>query len=273
MLLGLEVPVFGAISASRAIELGAARVELNASGSYPAGGLTPTIECLEDVADANVPLRIMIRPRGPPPPNAAGRDFVYSAEEIDQMDASIRCFKATGLLKLERGDGFVFGALREDTSPSIKPGGRNRCRVDKDACKDLVETARPFKAVFHRAYDEIVSCDERSPDKERAAWEMGLDDIVECGFDAVLTSGGLGHAAQNIPTLGKIIAKARDLGAEIIVGGGVRRHNVGEMVHQLNLKESTSVSHVHSACLDNPESLEIDGEELTAILSALKDTV
>ncbi len=67
----LEVPVFSATAAHRVVELGAARIELNAGGLYSAGGLTPSVEELAAVRRgltpdrAGVPpVRVMVRPRG-----------------------------------------------------------------------------------------------------------------------------------------------------------------------------------------------------------------
>ncbi|XXH00138.1 hypothetical protein Hte_006480 [Hypoxylon texense] len=270
MGIGLEIPVFGAGAASRAVQLGASRIELNAKGSYPDGGLTPLLEDLKRVALINVPIRIMIRPRGPLP-GSQGRDFIYSDEEFEQMEAAIRKFKETRLLNEERGDGFVFGILKED--PTL--GNENsthlrRCWVDTDRCHRLVAASRPFKIVFHRAFDEIVSCDNEGQDiNERHAWKTGLDDLAACGFDAILTSGGLGNAIQNVGLLEAIVSRAEDFHIEIIAGGGVRRHNVKEISRTLRLKERKLSALVHSACLSSVGSEDINAEEVAAILSQL----
>ncbi|KAI0884322.1 uncharacterized protein GGS22DRAFT_21874 [Annulohypoxylon maeteangense] len=271
MGIGLEIPVFGAIAALKAVGLGASRIELNAKDSYSDGGLTPSLEDLKRVAQLPVPVRIMIRPRGPLAEKET-RDFVYSDEEYAQMEVDIRAFKESGLLNEGRGDGFVFGILKEDSRLNDQCWvDEVKCWVDKDRCARLVESARPFKVVFHRAFDEIVSCDEDEIDIDvRYAWETGLNHLATCGFDAILTSGGLGHAANNITMLDKIIAKAETLGIEIIVGGGVRRHNVRELSRQLRLNERSQSTFVHSACLSNAESEDIDTDEVANILSQLK---
>ncbi|KAI2466076.1 hypothetical protein F4781DRAFT_369466 [Annulohypoxylon bovei var. microspora] len=267
---GLEIPVFGAAAALKAVKLGASRIELNAVGSYPDGGLTPSLEDLERVAQLQIPVRVMIRPRGPPPEEEK-RDFIYSKLEFDQMEADIQKFKETGLLNEARGDGFVFGILKEDSQLNDRCWvDEDRCWVDKDRCVRLVEAARPFKLIFHRAFDEIVSCDDDGSDIDvRYAWETALNHLASCGFDAILTSGGIGHAASNVSMLEKIIAKAETLGIEIIVGGGVRRHNIGELSRRLRLNESEQSTFVHSACLSNAESEDIDADEVTSILSQL----
>ncbi|KAI0377915.1 hypothetical protein F5Y04DRAFT_167763 [Hypomontagnella monticulosa] len=270
MGIGLEIPVFGGDAASRAVELGASRIELNAAGSYPDGGLTPSLEDLRHVADIAVPLRIMIRPRGPPS-DPRMHDFIYSDGEFEEMEAAIQRFKDTGLLNEARGDGFVFGILNEESQPANEPSThRRKCWIDKDRCSRLVLAARPFKVVFHRAFDEIVSCDDDKPGiYDRLGWSTGLDDLSTCGFNAILTSGGLGHAIQNSAMLDRIITRAETLGIEIIVGGGVRRHNIAELSHQLRLKERAQSAYVHSACLSNTASERVDAEEVTGILSQL----
>lgn len=305
---GLEVPVFGASAALRAVEAGASRIELNAAGSYPAGGLTPSLDDLERVivAGLNVPLRVMIRPRGPPPPymsaaaataaavrsappplsqeNALqGRDFIYSDEEIEQMHDDIVKFKASGLLNVARGDGFVFGVLTERLSATISPtsyvGDENRhsrepslaCGVHVAKCTRLVEAARPFKTVFHRAFDEVVSHDGGVRDGAgRHPWEKALDDLELCGFNGILTSGGLGSAAQNAETLALILDAAAEKDIEIIVGGGVRSKNITELLKQLRLGERKQPVLMHSSCLAAGETENVDLLEVEAIVKQLR---
>lgn len=48
----LEVPIFHPDAASTALRLGAHRIELNATGSYSKGGLTPTIDELAQTMNA-----------------------------------------------------------------------------------------------------------------------------------------------------------------------------------------------------------------------------
>ncbi|KAF2965840.1 hypothetical protein GQX73_g7718 [Xylaria multiplex] len=273
--LGLEIPAFGALAAISATTLGATRIELNALGSYSEGGLTPSFEDLKQVTstlDQRPPLRIMIRPRGPPrvPPSsgpigASERDFRYNNEEFEEMEASIRAFKGTDLLNADLGDGFVFGILGDDCTR-----GR-RCWVDEKRCIRLVQATRPFKCVFHRAFDEIVSCDDAASDElARPAWMTGLEVIVACGFDSVLTSGGLGKAINNTEMLAKIIRKAAALRVEIIIGGGVRTANVGEIIQRLELRSRADPVYLHSACLHGDGSEHIDQGEAQGIVAQLK---
>lgn len=301
---GLEVPVFGASAAAHAVEAGASRIELNAAGSYLAGGLTPSVEDLRRIANLNVPLRVMIRPRGLPSPTSAelantptpqsttgaqGRDFIYSDVEIELMHDHIAAFKDSGLLQADRGDGFVFGVLTEQSSAINQPLSRGEtnplalvhgvdvgdigvgCEVDIAKCTRLVEVARPFKVVFHRAFDEIVSSGNGlSGDKRCLPWQKGLADIAGCGFDGILTSGGLGSAADNAETLAQILDEASKKDIEIIVGGGVRSRNIPELLERLQLYERKQSVFMHSSCLIAEEMEHVNLFEVEAIASQLR---
>ncbi|KAK7912051.1 CutC family protein [Apiospora marii] len=266
----LEIPIFGPASAFPAIAAGAARIELNAAGSYPAGGLTPSIEDLTQLRDVQVPVRVMIRPRGPPAREEGQRDFLYSEAEIDGMVRVIEAFKASGTMRLERGDGFVFGAL---TETETEDGAR--VALQTRTMQRLVAASRPYKTVFHRAFDEIVGCDNPdSADEEApgalAEWETALASLIQMGVDGILTSGGPGNAVQNSATLRKIIAKAGD-SIEIIAGGGVRSGNVGGLCLQLGMDRQADGrgSWVHSSCLTGGKD-EVDVAEVQKILGEIK---
>ncbi|RYP29135.1 hypothetical protein DL767_006905 [Monosporascus sp. MG133] len=294
--IGLEIPVFGAGAAADAVAAGASRIELNAAGSYPAGGLTPSLEDLQRVASLGVPLRIMIRPRGPPPTvssvsstSTQTRDFVYSDEEFQEMQRGIEEFKESGFLKVGRGDGFVFGILREcsgktsqssatesgQTSSSVHSTRTEAlmagCEVDTERCTRLVEAARPFKTVFHRAFDDIVGCERvAEKDKGRLPWQEALDDLVRCGFDSILTSGGPGSAVQNIDTLNLILDEAGKTEIEVIVGGGVRSRNTPELLQKLRLNETKQRVFMHSSCLSAGVMEHVDPLEVESILKQLR---
>ncbi|KAJ0160829.1 Copper homeostasis protein cutC -like protein, partial [Colletotrichum tanaceti] len=159
MPINLEIPVFSPSSALHAQALGAQRIELNARGSYTAGGTTPTLADLEGVTKwLTVPLRIMIRPRGKP---ADDVDFVYGDDELAAMASDVEAFRGT--LRADRGDGFVFGALRRDGAALA---------VDVEANRKLVEAAGGLTCSFHRAFDEVISSGEDGD------VEKGVRDLV-----------------------------------------------------------------------------------------------
>lgn len=258
MPINLEVPIFGPGSARAAVAAGAARIELNASGSYPAGGLTPTILDLAQLQDLNVPVRVMIRV---PSSLAADRsDFIYRDEELDAMEASMEQFKRSRFLDLERGDGFVFGAVRET-------GAEGVVDVDSGVGRRFVEAAKPYKIVFHRAFDAVIGVG--GGDEELSRGKAWLRELVQLGFDGVLTSGGPGNAAGNSETLKAIVANAGD-DIEIIVGGGVRSGNVGKLVDTISLRNDGKASWVHSSCLLGDGSEEVDVGELQNILAQVR---
>lgn len=165
-MLPLEVPIFSPESAALAIAQHARRLEINRDKSYPEGGLTPTVAELRttlSLSAANddstgsgrtaAAIRVMIRPRGPPPPplpESGGQrqpDFVYTEAEFAGMVAAIGEFKTSGLMSVERGDGFVFGCLR-----GRRGEGEEGLEVDVPRNSELVKAAQPFPTVFHRAF-------------------------------------------------------------------------------------------------------------------------
>ncbi|GKT84643.1 cutC family protein [Colletotrichum tofieldiae] len=250
MPTSLEIPVFSSSSALHAQALGAQRIELNARGSYAVGGTTPAPADLEGVTKwLTVPVRIMIRPRGKP---ADGVDFIYTDDEFAAMVSDVEAF--CGALRAERGDGFVFGVLRRDGEALV---------VDVERNRRLAEAAGGLACSFHRAFDEVV----RSGEGREV--ERGVRDLVACGFQGVLTSGGPGTAAANREVLEAVVreasAGARKL--EVIVGGGVRKENVGEVVGGLG-----NGVWAHSSCYTGKcEEGQVDDEEAMGILERLSE--
>ena len=247
----LEIPVFNRASVLPAIAAGCRRIELNATGSYPVGGTTPSLELVRDVSSDldslpfPVPLRVMIRPRG--------GDFVYTDEEQSLIQESIERIKP--LLKQERGDGFVFGALRPAEGDGRRP-------VDWRLCGRVIGWCEPLPVVCHRAFDETVETD--------GAVDVGMARLAQrvagAGFGGLLTSGGPGNAGENLAVVRRIVEEVRGT-MEVIVGGGVRSGNVGEIYEVLNVVEGRRVVY-HSSCLTGAgHSEEVDVDEVRRIVS------
>ncbi|KAI9898264.1 hypothetical protein N3K66_006624 [Trichothecium roseum] len=254
----LEVAVFSASSALQAQRNGASRVELNAPGSYPDGGLTPPLSELTTLASPSaglkIPVRVMIRPVGVQP--GSGPDFVYSDDEFGIMKRSLREIKEAGVLDQARGDGFVFGILEDSRDGGI--------RVDVDRCAELVKLAAPYPCVFHRAFDVLAA----GPSHAEA-----LDSLVACGFRALLTSGGVGSHGEHLDRLEELIALA-DGRLQTIVGGGVRAGNVGAAIERLGRFGGDAVW-FHTACLATGEHVaaeSLDDVEMGKILSVLDES-
>lgn len=155
--LYLEVPVFSQSSADSVISAGhgTSRLELNAQGSYSQGGTTPSPNTYRHAAVVNsqTPLRVMIRPRGPP--DDGSPDFVYSKAELADMVRAVRDWQSSGIMDEKRGDGFVFGVLKPKAVGSS--GDDSRAMVmDVDENRHLVNTAAPYPCVFHRAFVSVA---------------------------------------------------------------------------------------------------------------------
>ena len=184
----LEIAVDHPEGASAAAEGGAERLELCAS--LADGGLTPSPGFTEWALSLGIPVHCLVRPR-------AG-NFVYSAAELAVMAGDVRALKAAG------AHGVVLGAL---TAAG---------QVHGEALHRLAELARPMRVCFHRAFDVTA-------DRERA-----LEDVIACGADLLLTSGGAASLAEGASEVARI---ARQAGGriEIMGGAGVRVANAGAL--------------------------------------------
>ncbi|KAK3955368.1 copper homeostasis CutC domain-containing protein [Pseudoneurospora amorphoporcata] len=248
------------------------RLELNAVGSYGAGGLTPNVENTINFLhylrkskrlkeDQQPAIRIMIRPRASRPDHGSGfqmpeiQDFQYSHDELLAMLQSIEDFKGMGqdLFSPERGDGFVFGVQR-------------RCKdrlhglaLDVEANKKLINAAHPFPCFLHRAFDAVLST-RQDPDiygaPENEVPPCSVEDLVAAvkglGFKGVLTSGGWGDATGNLKTLkelGRAALKDKDEDRfELIVGGGIRSDRVWDICLAMKDVAQHRDFWLHSSC-------------------------
>jgi copper homeostasis protein len=184
-------------AASAAQAGGAHRVELFSSPM--GGGVTPSEGAIAIARDKlTIDLHILVRPR-------AG-DFLYSDEEIQLMLWDISAAKRLG------ANGVVFGVVNQDGS------------VDVERARELVAASRPMAVTFHRAFD---ACKDLS---------LALNDLIACGVDRVLTSGGERSAMDGIKTIADL---ARIGGDRIIVmaAGGIRPENVRSIVEGSGVRE------------------------------------
>ncbi|MDO4789537.1 MAG: copper homeostasis protein CutC [Porphyromonas sp.] len=193
----LEICANSVASCIAAQEGGAQRIELCAG--IPEGGTTPSYGMVKKAREAvSIGLYIIIRPRG--------GDFLYSPTEVEEMIEDIKIFKTLGV------DGFVFGALTPDGE------------VDKEICKRLIEAAEGFPTTFHRAFD-------MAKDPKQA-----LEDIIELGFERILTSGCMPNALEGVSNIAMLVREAQDRIA-IMAGCGVNASNVHEIVQMTGVKE------------------------------------
>ena len=211
----LEIACFNYESALIAQENGADRIELCENMNL--GGTTPNyILAVSVLEKLSIKIHVIIRPRG--------GNFVYTDEEIIEMKQDIKQFKKLGV------DGFVFGVLNEDRS------------IDKIRNKELVNLAQPLSCTFHRAFDVVKNM------------EKSLDDIIDCGFKTILTSGQEITVEQGIFNLEKIQKLANNR-IEIMPGGGLRSSNIKLLQDKLEptfYHSSAITDHTETA---NPEEI------------------
>lgn len=198
----LEIPVFTVEAALQAASFGAHRLEL--CSGFSEGGLTPGAGALKFIKSrVTIPVFVMIRPRG--------GDFVYTPEELTVMQEEIRILKSLG------ADGFVFGVLTKDGN------------IDHERCRKLVESAEGLPCTFHRAFDFTTDLFQ------------ALDDIIECGFQRILTSGGKNSVGEGLKTIQQLLEKGADR-MIVMPGGGMKPEWVQPLAKGGHLRE------IHASC-------------------------
>lgn len=218
----LEIACFNYESALIAQERGADRIEL--CENMKLGGTTPNYVLVVRVREKlSIKMHVIIRPRG--------GDFVYSDEEFVEMKQDIKQFKKLGV------DGFVFGILNSDGS------------INKNRNHELVYLAQPLPCTFHRAFDVVKDI------------EQSLEDVIDCGFKTILTSGQEMGVVKGISVLNQIqkLAKERIV---IMPGGGLRSSNI-----KLLQEELEPTFYHSSAITDNSEKA--DPEEIEKLKNNL----
>jgi copper homeostasis protein len=202
-LISLEVCANSLTSALAGQEGGAFRVEL--CENLKEGGTTPSPGQITIARKLlHIKLFVLIRPRS--------GDFLYDDNEFEIMKANVQYCVDAGC------DGIVTGILNADGT------------IDKPRCAELVQLAKAggLETTFHRAIDVCA-------DVFRA-----MEDIIELGFDRILTSGGRSTAMEGASVIAHLVEKAA--GRIIILpGSGIDEHNAGDLVH------FTGVTEIHSS--------------------------
>ena len=212
----IEAAVESLDDALAAVAGGAHRLELCAD--LDAGGTTPGRALIAEVlANVRVPVLVMVRPRP--------GDFVYSRAELDRMR------RAVALALVLGAEGIVTGALTA--------GGD----VDAAAMRKLIGAAHGLPVTFHRAIDE-------TRDKLEA-----IDVLRDLGVKRVLSSGSAPTALEGTVVLAAMVERAAN-GLTVVAGGGVRGHNVVDVVRRSGVRE------VHARC-------DADAARIAAIAEAL----
>ena len=192
----VEVCIESVQAAELAEAAGASRLELNCALSLD--GLTPPPGLIQMVRESvNIPILGMVRIRS--------GNFVYTTSEWKTMQREVPCLLDLGL------DGLVFGALNDNSDVHVQ-FGTHFCELARRHHPDC-------ELVFHKAFDQTRE------------WPTALDQIIECGFDRVMTSGQSPSALEGVENLAAMIRHAGE-NLEILPAGGVRSENAGRLISE-----------------------------------------
>ena len=177
---------------------GAHRIEL--CSALDQDGLTPSRELIGRCRrELSIPIMAMIRPRG--------GDFVYSDDEVTQMEGEIAFCKRSGVA------GVVFGLL-------TRAG-----EIDVENTKRLARAALPLDVTFHNAID--YSNDVLA--------SFAYLNAIE-GISRVLTSGGCPTAWEGRETL-KAMQEMPGRRIGIIAAGRLLPENRERVVDYTGIRE------------------------------------
>lgn len=227
----VEICVSDVPTALVAEAAGADRLELCADLGQ--GGTTPSLGTVEVALRTlrTADIRVMIRPRG--------GDFRVSEIEQQVMVADIAAIRElpnpNGLTV-----GVVVGALTPDNN------------LDLAVLRDLIEAAGPLPVTVHKAFDEV--------DDQLAA----IDEVIDLGADAVLTSGAAATALTGAPRIAALRQRAGDR-LRVIAAGGIRSHNVRQVL------AGTGAREVHLRAPVRQDGREAtDGDEVSRLVTAVR---
>jgi copper homeostasis protein len=196
----IEIACCNYLSCAHAQQGGADRIELFENISE--GGCTPSIGMIDHVIEnISIPTYVMIRPRG--------GDFIYTRDEIEIMRKDILQCKKIGV------KGIVFGILDD------------KGLIDRDACRRLLDTWEYGPATFHRAIDRSID------------YFQAVEQIIECGFERILTSGGKKDVTLGVENIATLQAKYGDV-IKILAGAGLSSQNAKE------ISVATGVTEIHT---------------------------
>lgn len=162
----LEVIGFDLEGCHIAQDCGADRIELCANPNL--GGTTPSRELILKAREhLNIPLYVMIRPRG--------GGFHYNTSELEQMKDDIAFCESIDC------DGVVLGMLTKDN------------HVDIVNLSEMMQLISKCGVTFHRAFDLV-----QNPAKS-------MLEIMQLGFERILTSGQKPTAIEGAELLKSLI--------------------------------------------------------------------
>tara|TARA_B100000963_G_C22574608_1_gene647770 strand:- start:630 stop:1313 length:684 start_codon:yes stop_codon:yes gene_type:complete len=209
--MNIEVCCNSLYSIRTAEELGASRVEL--CQNLLEDGITPDLELLKEACQKfEIPIHVLIRPKI--------ENFFYSASELKRIEESIH--KAIQFPIA----GIVVGHLNRKNG------------VDPALLRHWRALTRGLDLTFHRAFDRVVK-----------PFNV-LEQLIEAGFNRLLSSGQQGNAETGILLL-QHLQKVAGNSLEIMPGGGVNDKNVS-----LFIDAGFKSIHLSAKSSNNPAYLE-----------------
>lgn len=174
----------------QASEGGADRIEL--CESIVEDGLTPSYGLIKTAVEvATIPVNVMVRPHN--------KSFVYSKNDVKQMQADIRVIRELG------ANGIVLGPLTEEGL------------IDEESLKKLLQEAGDLEVTFHRAFD--FARDQQEALETILRYEQ---------ITTILTSGGGSSAFDYDKQLANLVQQTKDTHLVIMPGGGLRVEGLSE---------------------------------------------
>ncbi len=185
----LEVCAFNVQSCLIAQRAGAARIEL--CDNPVEGGTTPSYGTVRRARERiDIRLYPIIRPRS--------GNYYYDEDEFEIIRQDIAACKDLGC------NGISVGAATIDAE------------IDTERMKRIVEWAYPMGVTCNRVFDG-------TPDLLKA-----LDDLVLCGCERVLTSGGRSSAPDAGDMLARLVQQAGDRIC-VMPGAGIKSSNLARL--------------------------------------------
>lgn len=193
----LEVCAFNVQSCLIAERAGAARIEL--CDNPLEGGTTPSYGTVKRARErVGIALYPIIRPRS--------GNYFYDEDELEIIRRDIETCKELGC------NGISVGAATIDAE------------IDTERMKRIVEWAYPMGVTCNRVFDG-------TPDLFQA-----LEDVVRCGCERVLTSGGKSSAPDAGDILARLVQQAGDR-ISVMPGAGVKSSNLARLRRECGARE------------------------------------
>lgn len=195
------------------------------------GGVTPSLGTMKAAVAFGLPVYAMIRPRG--------GGFNYSPLERETLKWDIESAHQAGV------HGIVFGALTA------------KGEIDRALC-EVLRSYWGKPATFHRAFDLLGSP------------FTALEELIEIGFERVLTSGGAATALEGIGVIESLVAVSKGR-IQILAGAGINSQNAAAFSQIAGLEgiHTTAKNMVQASNVTSDILWESDPHEIRAIKSLI----